>query len=368
MPLSLLMSAGSGNPARDRRTIDPPYCCCQGVKHRGRGRPHHPLGLAHHPSNPLHHPRPYSLSHLISRHMPLSPKTSRPATPSSSSTNTTSTKNRYGYGAAFYHHSPHFSRSRSSLPQPKVLPFPDLPVRPISHESSRVSSPFPSPAPTRRSSSQDVNGGIHRVIASTSSTSMLITGSSDSNDPSSSATHLISPISPHTSSPLSGTSTPIQPILEGVQVSKRMRSQTTPSSSGRPIPVPPILNLNNTPSRTQHGFIPVPVTPPSGPSSAPEASTAQPQAPRSSSLPTSTPAIPPILRDPPRPTAPVKKMSNPPIPPPQAMQIAPVLSHQVLSDHMYQSFLKGTCADIRLYVRKWGVGWLVHKVILVQAG
>lgn len=299
--------------------------------------------------------------------MPLSPRTSRPATPSSSTTNlhatTSSSKSRYGAGL---YHTPHFTRSRSTLPQPKVLPFPDLPVRPISHESSRASSPYASPALTRRSSSQDVNHNNNippRVTVNPAgpSSESIVTLSQRASESPSSTSQL-----PSAFSPSSGPSGSIQSIQEGVQVPPRMRAQTTPSSTGRPIPVPPILNLN-TPNRTQHGFNPVAITPPSGPSSNLDASPS-PAVPRASSLPTSAPVVPPILRDTPHPPAPVKKLSNPPQSPAPAMQLAPPSSHQVLSDHMYQSFLKGTCADVRLYVRKWGVGWLVHKVILVQAG
>jgi hypothetical protein len=38
-----------------------------------------------------------------------------------------------------------------------------------------------------------------------------------------------------------------------------------------------------------------------------------------------------------------------------------------LGDHLYRSFLTGSCADVRIWVRKWGVGWAVHRMVLVQA-
>ena len=40
----------------------------------------------------------------------------------------------------------------------------------------------------------------------------------------------------------------------------------------------------------------------------------------------------------------------------------------ILGDHLYQSFLTGKCADVRLVVRKWGVGYLAHRMVLVQTG
>lgn len=40
----------------------------------------------------------------------------------------------------------------------------------------------------------------------------------------------------------------------------------------------------------------------------------------------------------------------------------------MLGEHLYQSFLTGKCADVRLVVRKWGVGYLAHRMVLVQSG
>lgn len=286
----------------------------------------------------------------------------RPSTPSRSS----------------FLYSPHHSRSKSSLPHPKVLPFPDIPVRPISHESSRAGSPLPSPALTRRSSSQDANRLIRESQHSSSPTStpfavgMVITASSDSGEHRDARSHhphvasssSLNPTSPTASSPLS-TSTPSYSSTVVEAGPSRLRSQTTPSSSAtRPIPVPPVLDLNH-PNRSQ-GFEQVIVSPPNNMSS-PSPVTSPMAIPRASSLPTNTPTTG-LPRETARPPHPVKKLSNPPPSPPAATQIAPIPSHKVLSDHMYQSFLKGTCADVRLYVRKWGVGWHVHKMVLVQAG
>ena len=296
--------------------------------------------------------------------MTFSPKNSRPATPSHKSRSYS------------YLYSPNHSRSKSSLPQPKVLPFPDLPVKPISSTSSRSGSPFPSPVPTRRSSSQDVT--TRRVTNRDDNNNLPHTTSvghphwpSDVNPSiginmarsSSSMSQLGSP-----SSPLATPSIHISPgnastgILTMEAGPSRLRSSTTPSSS-RPVPVPPVLNLN-APNRT-HGFDPIPFTSPPEPSTVIPNQSTPSNVPRASSLPTSTP-----VREKPRPM-PTKTLSIPPPSPnttTTAMQITPMPSQQILNDHMYQSFLKGTCADVCLYVRKWGVGWHVHKMILVQAG
>lgn len=42
-------------------------------------------------------------------------------------------------------------------------------------------------------------------------------------------------------------------------------------------------------------------------------------------------------------------------------------SFQPISKHLYKAFLSGTCADVRLVVRKWGVYYNVHKMILSQS-
>lgn len=69
-----------------------------------------------------------------------------------------------------------------------------------------------------------------------------------------------------------------------------------------------------------------------------------------------------------RPT-PVKKASLPPPHPlPSSLPVSPQPPQQSLSDHLYRSLKSGACADVRIWVRRWNVGWLVHKMVLVQAG
>lgn len=42
--------------------------------------------------------------------------------------------------------------------------------------------------------------------------------------------------------------------------------------------------------------------------------------------------------------------------------------HNVLGSHLLRSFLLGSCADLVIWVREWGVGWKVHRMVLIQAG
>lgn len=51
-----------------------------------------------------------------------------------------------------------------------------------------------------------------------------------------------------------------------------------------------------------------------------------------------------------------------------AVPITPAPPAQPLQDHLYRAFITGECADVRLWVRKWGIAWHVHKMVLVQAG
>lgn len=65
---------------------------------------------------------------------------------------------------------------------------------------------------------------------------------------------------------------------------------------------------------------------------------------------------------------PTKKASLPPDPLPASIPVTPPAPSGALIDHLYRSLKTGACADVRLWVKKWGVGWLVHKMVLVQAG
>jgi hypothetical protein len=39
-----------------------------------------------------------------------------------------------------------------------------------------------------------------------------------------------------------------------------------------------------------------------------------------------------------------------------------------LLDHVYGTFLNGTCADVKIRVSRWGVIYHLHRAILIQAG
>ena len=225
------------------------------------------------------------------------------------------------------------SRSKSNLPLPKVLPFPDIPVRPISREGS----PLPSPGMQRLNSDQG---------RADSSIPMVVTGSSDSAEGSSSRT----PTSPPVSSPLSH----VQPSRLPIASPSRTRAQTSPAT--RPISIPPPFNSTSstdlgrgTPDPPRLGGI-LAVSP-TRPNDVPSPPLIR------SALPPEQPA-----------STPAKKLSRNPVPLPHSIRLSPPTSSQSFSNHMYQSLLRGHCADIRLVVRKWNVAWHVHKVVLIQAG
>jgi len=222
-------------------------------------------------------------------------------------------------------YSSHHSRSKSHLPQPKVLPFPDLPVL------SRPTSPAGSPGPDGRTSRQE-------VVTS----GMRAGGSSEGERGLGSST------SPPLHAPLAGPSGYL-----GIGAMGRGRSQSeAPTLSRLSSAVP---SRTPTPARTE-GFHPTPLSP--------SISTSPIARPLSIPVPTSpSSSIKSSSRVPP-----TKKLPNPPATTPFTVPITPAQTNEALNDHLYQSFLKGSCADVSLWVRKWGVGWCVHRVVLVQAG
>ncbi|ORY32283.1 hypothetical protein BCR39DRAFT_523756 [Naematelia encephala] len=241
------------------------------------------------------------------------------------------------------------SGSKAHLPQPKVLPFPDIPVRPVSRDGSRATSPT---RLARTHSDHNIHDMASDGDHSGRGTPVLGFASSST--------------SPPVSSPLSGMNPTLSFNLAGPS---RNRAQTGPSHASRPynVSISSIASPSvatpipiSTPTRME-GFYPAP-----SPISLPTLSTSP--LPTVQVTPGSLPTPTPAVRDPVRPPQPSKKLSNPPSPPPLAVPISATPSTQMLSEHMYQSFLKGTCADVRLWVRKWGVGWQVHRMVLVQAG
>ena len=245
-----------------------------------------------------------------------------PIPPPISRTSTTTTKPPRPF------HSSSHSRSRSHLAHPKVLPFPDLPVRATSREAS--------PMPTRQNSQRlSADGSMANAG-----------GSSDGVSSSGEARGFGSSNSPPIHSPLARASTP-QLAVGGLSWSNRPESATrllfpartegfhsTPTSPSTFAIIPPSPNAAGaSPSRSP---APLPSPAPSIAQSTPGLATKGDPAP---------PTVPPL-------SAPV---TSPPPP-------------NLVVDHLYQSFLKGTCADVRVWVRKWGVAWHVHRMILVQAG
>ena len=230
-------------------------------------------------------------------------------------------------------HSSSYSRSRTHLPHPKVLPFPDIPVRAASREVS--------PVPTRQDPQRSSADG----------STMYTGGSSDGVSSSGEGRGFGSSSSPLIHSPLARASTPQMPLRgssrsSGVEIGMIARTSTTPLLA---------------PARTE-GFHSTPASPSCYAILLPPANAAGPS--RSPApLPTPAPSISEgtpgltIKRDP-------------------ALEATPSLSAAITSpsppnlvvDHIHLSFLKGTCADVRLWVRKWGVAWHVHRMILVQAG
>jgi hypothetical protein len=235
------------------------------------------------------------------------------------------------------------SRSKTHLPHPITLPFPDLPIRGISREGSRSASPAPTPV-------QGSTLNLHAIPMTAGGLSSDGGLSSPTETPSRSLSPpSISRVGPSASTPHLGVAGP-----------SRLRSQTT--SVTREISTP--LSSPLPVSRTQ-GF---------NPSTIPHPHTTSP--PTSPDLrPTSLP-IQPIIQSRPasikekesKPPPPIKKLTNPPVIPPDTVQITPSANTSVLGDHVYLMFLQGRCADVRIWVAKWKKAWRIHKMVLVQAG
>ncbi|WVQ70965.1 hypothetical protein IAR50_000490 [Cryptococcus sp. DSM 104548] len=258
-------------------------------------------------------------------------------------------------------HVPRHSRSKAATPnKPKLLPFPpDLPELRSSRDNSRAASPLPTP-------SREIT--FDQLI-------MVRGGSSDGGQ-----------VRQHRSSGSGGRNTPtattatLPPVSSPLATASlsRARALTAPTSAhgspdGRSAPSP-----MPTPRRMSD----FQTTGPSGPS------TSAPSAP---SVAIAPPIAPPILLSPStstpvlgvHPRTPVKfshsqgherahhvhTQSAPPavttFNPTTAVIPAPSL--QPISEHLYKSFLNGVCADVRLIVRKWGVAYDVHKMIMSQS-
>lgn len=342
---------------------------------------------------------------------------SRPQTP------TSSIHSRYGSSPA-----------RSS--RPKVLPFPDLPIRTggVSRDASRTTSPTRTPAqspPLHLSprgsqshsgigisslgleanpsgyfgSSEEVGVGPGQAFASGSGSGFTSPSGTGYNTPSGATT----PRSPLGRQSISVSVSQLHHSFlaipsEGTASSTtRSRSQTTPDIMHHPSPSPrlnqsssppsipanssvspstpalaastspnpqsilrnPILPSTNSTTRIQ-GFHPVPVSP---------TATIRPASVPTNAGPSTIPSVPTGGLAPPVSTAPKsappaltnKKLPADPSTSVQSAALTPSAMPDAFGGHLYSSFLNGTCADVRIYVRKWGVGWAVHRMVLVQA-
>ncbi|WVQ85682.1 hypothetical protein IAT38_007848 [Cryptococcus sp. DSM 104549] len=311
---------------------------------------------------------------------PLTPSSSRLPRPSAqrSSTPTGSSK----YGSAHKH-----ARSKSSVPHPKVLPFPDITLPLRSRDSSRAASPLLTPGDRLEVTFDQM------VMMRTSSSDGGGHGGGRRSSGGSGTTTPVSASGPAFSGPGS-TSPPVSSPLAIAAVS-RARALTAPTSAvgspsgGRSAPSP-----SPTPRRdTFQSSTPV------------RASTSVPTGSATSAPAVSAPTVaiapplPPIYL---APSAPIAANGASPAPPrsatptqprtphshshahghthshnhthtttphtpPSTTAVIPTSSLQPLSDHLYHSFLHGVCADVRLVIRKWGVCYHVHRMILSQA-
>jgi len=346
-----------------------------------------------------HSHRPQSNLHIVSnkRVMPNSSNSSfskrarsysRPQTP-------TSVYSRYASSPA-----------RNS--KPKLLPFPDLPVRGVSRDASRTTSPSETPlhlSPRGSTNSSAIGLSSFALEASGSGSGSGYFGSSEEvGSATDTASGQTSASGTGNNTP-SGATTPRSPLgrpaisvshqhvsITASSVSNRMRSQTTSgamphsrpdraetsassstSTSQRPrLASPPSILLNPiissaNPTTRIEGFHPVPVSPTatirasSVPtninSSAPTTSTSTTTSSSFVVPPTPIPKDSPVLR----------KKAAPTTAGALSAALSPTAMPDALGDHLYRSFLTGSCADVRIWVKKWGVGWAVHRMVLVQA-
>ncbi|ORX35928.1 hypothetical protein BD324DRAFT_682080 [Kockovaella imperatae] len=285
------------------------------------------------------------------------------ASHSASSSSNSSMLSRSSHGA------PNSSTRSKSHSTPRVLPFPDIPATP----KSPIGSTSPSPAPTRSSSSlghrASADGGNEGSSSSSSggglagavAPSMTVTRSADSTDAMSSsaggdrARRHTATATPPISSPLSVTSPLLTSTTTAPAVPSILRNRALTSPSPRPITVP----VTTTQSSRVDVFSEAGSLPDSaGPSTFRAAS----------SYPSTTFAPVLEVRSTSLPNDAIPASDATSLSPPRSVQIVPPPSQKIVSDHVYASFLSGKCADLRIWVRKWGVGWRVHKMVLIQAG
>jgi hypothetical protein len=286
------------------------------------------------------------------------------------------------------------SPARSS--KPKVLPFPDLPIRGASRDASRTTSPAQTPSHLSPRGSQNSSAiGLSSIAleASGSGSGSGYFGSSEevgsataSGQTSASGTGHNTPSGATT--PRSPLGRPLvsvsRPSITGASITNRLRSQTTPdimhqsrpdhrdpspSISRLPPPLgsPPSILLNpiissaNPTTRIQ-GFHPVPVSP-----TATIRASSVPTNINFSAASTSSSFATPSASAQENTSTNTKEFDPKATSAALAAALSPIAMPDVLGDHLYRSFLSGSCADVRIWVRKWGVGWAVHRMVLVQS-
>nr|XP_018267151.1 uncharacterized protein I303_01135 [Kwoniella dejecticola CBS 10117]OBR89309.1 hypothetical protein I303_01135 [Kwoniella dejecticola CBS 10117] len=349
------------------------------------------------PSSSSRLPRP-----AIARSSPSSSSTTKNVSPSaSSSTSAKTSKSR--------------SRSKSHLSQPKILPFPELSLRAqeaqrTSREGSRATSPMSTPPIDRLEVTFDQlvsmsRGGSSEGVSHTRlSTSGGSSNTTTTPVPSSGIAGSTSPPIP---SPLAlsaarlsrarASTVPTRPRTPGgtTAISTTVTTSTgeatsstsaSPSSSSRAMH-PSIGTATGVAHRRTEGFRPnspavarvttnsftpssssvrpTPVIAPSTPTSVPAAPAQARSAPTSSGLPPAIPVSATKVHPSSHPSH-TTHLSHQPTSSATTVAVSPAPTNGHIKDHLYHSLLKGTCADVRLIIRAWGVCYHVHKMILAQ--
>ncbi|WVQ62231.1 uncharacterized protein L199_000370 [Kwoniella botswanensis] len=290
------------------------------------------------------------------------------------------------------------TKSRSGS-HPKILPFPELSLRAqeaqrTSREGSRTASPMSSPPIDRlevtfdqmvsmsRGGSSEGNGHERRSSASAS-------GNGNGPGTSSSSAALAGSTSPPIPSPLAVSAARLSRARASTAPSRARNSGNASDTSSRQAPsvtvgrsaARPAIPVGTSPSRRIEGFRPAS---PALARVTTNVHTTSTTVNNSLLNPTTATSVQPrlvsTLLTPPTPITPSTPVKHHPHPhnshtthnPPVQLAttlttaITPISSSSHIKDHLYQSFTKGICADVRLVVKRWGVCYHVHKMILVQ--
>nr|XP_019000585.1 uncharacterized protein I203_07003 [Kwoniella mangroviensis CBS 8507]OCF64046.1 hypothetical protein I203_07003 [Kwoniella mangroviensis CBS 8507] len=290
------------------------------------------------------------------------------------------------------------TKSRSGS-HPKILPFPELSLRAqeaqrTSREGSRTASPMSSPPIDRlevtfdqmvsmsRGGSSEGNGHERRSSASAG-------GNGNAPGPHSSSAALSGSTSPPVPSPLAVSAARLSRARASTAASRARHTGNASDTSSRQSPSitvgrtagRPALPVGNSPSRRIEGFRPASPALARVTTNVHTTSTTVNNSLLNPTTATSVQPRPvPTLLTPPTPILPSTPVKHHPYPhishtthnPPVQLAttsttaIAPISSSSHIKDHLYQSFAKGICADVRLVVKRWSVCYHVHRMILVQ--